>query len=172
MTGTNQPFAGRRFLTGPRVVAAMFAMGICATGLLYAYWTLHLMPFMPLQEAIVTEFPGSAPRVDGGRRRLHKETPTVLRIVMKSPIDPTATDANSIDAMNGLRKRIAELVEAKVDFPGMNFIELHVYKLLQEKEIREKSWRLDLQPNSDWAETDERGNSVPVKSDSSTSTAE
>jgi hypothetical protein len=160
MSGTDPSPVSPRFLTGPRVVAAMFAMGICATALLYAYWTLHLMPFMPLQEAIVTEFPGSAPRVDGGRKKLHKETPTVLRIVMKSQIDPTAADPESTDALNTLRNRIAELVEAKVDFPGMNFIELHVYKLLQEKEIREKSWRLDLQPGSEWMEIDERGNSL------------
>lgn len=158
MSDTDHSSLRPRFLTGPRVVATMFAMGICATGLLYAYWTLHLMPFMPLQEAIVSEFPGSAPRVDGGRRRLHKETPTVLRIVMKSQIDPTATDAESTETLKTLRNRIAELVEAKVDFPGMDFIELHVYKLLQEKEIREKSWRLDLQPGNEWTEVDERGN--------------
>jgi len=158
MSGTDHSSVSHRFLTGPRVVAAMFAMGICATGLLYAYWTLHLMPFMPLQEAIVTEFPGSAPRVDGGRKKLHKENPTVLRIVMKSQIDPTAADPESMEALRILRERIAELVEAKVDFPGIDFLELHVYKLLQEKEIREKSWRLDLQPNRDWMEIDERGN--------------
>ena len=56
----------RPFLTGRKVVASMFLMGICATAFLYGYWTLHLMPFMPLQEAIVAEFPGSAPRVNGG----------------------------------------------------------------------------------------------------------
>ena len=145
----------------------MFAMGIGATALLYGYWTLHLMPFMPLQEAIVAEFPGASPRVDGGKKRMHKDTPTILRIVMKSHIDPTGTDADSVNAMTVLRKRIAELVVEKVNFPGMNFIELHVYQLLQEKEIREKSWRLDVQANSDWIELDEDGN--PVTQESGTS---
>ena len=134
----------------------MFLMGICASAFLYGYWTLHLMPFMPLQEAIVAEFPGSSPRVDGGRKKMHKDTPTILRIVMKSQIDPTASDEKSADAMAALRKRVAELVETKVDFPGMNYIELHVYQLVQEKEIREKSWRLNLMPDSEWTEISER----------------
>ena len=160
-----KPLPARRFLNGRLVVAAMFLMGFGATGLLYTYWTLHLMPFMPLQEAIVAEFPGSAPRVDGGQRKSHKQTPTILRIVMKSKVDPTSTDADSLEAMKSLRARVAELVEAKVDFPGMDFIELHVYKLLQEKEIREKSHRLDLKPGSEWYEINEKGDPVtPVAS--------
>ena len=163
----------RRFLTGRKVVAAMFLMGFGATGLLYTYWTLHLMPFMPLQEAIVAEFPGSAPRVDGGQRKSHKQTPTILRIVMKSKVDPTSTDADSLEAMRALRARITELVESKVDFPGMDFIELHVYKLLQEKEIREKSYRLDLKLGSgEWYEINEKGDPVTPVANSSSSTTE
>lgn len=171
MSEINPPSTGKRFLTGPRVVASMFAMGICATAFLYGYWTLHLMPFMPLQEAIVAEFPGSSPRVDGGKKRMHKDTPTILRIVMKSQINPNGTDADSVNAMLALRKRIAELVGEKVSFPGMDFIDLHVYQLLQEKEIREKSWRLDVQTNSGWIELDEDGNPVTQEVGSSTSTA-
>lgn len=155
MSEVNPASTGHRILTGPRVVAAMFLMGICGTAFLYGYWTLHMMPFMPLQEAIVAEFPGSSPRVDGGRKKMQTDTPTLLHIVMKSQVDPTGTDAESAEAMAALRKRIAELVAAKVDFPAMNYIELHVYQLVQEKEIREKSWRLDLVPDSNWREIDE-----------------
>ena len=79
----------RRGISGKVIVGSMFFMGICATTFLYTFWTLHLMPFMPLQEAIVKEFPGSAPRVDGGRKKLHKGTPNVLRIVLKSEVDPS-----------------------------------------------------------------------------------
>jgi hypothetical protein len=49
---------GRR-VSGRLIVASMFLLGICATSFLYTYWTLHLMPFMPLQESLVREFPGS-----------------------------------------------------------------------------------------------------------------
>jgi hypothetical protein len=34
----------------------MFAFGIVATGTMWAYWHLHLMPFMPLQESLAAEF--------------------------------------------------------------------------------------------------------------------
>jgi hypothetical protein len=142
------------------VVAGMFAMGLLATGLLYAYWTLHLMPFMPLQEAIVAEFPGSAPRVDGGQRKSHQQTPTILRIVMKSENDPMADDPESVARMTALRERIAELVEQKVEFPGLDWIELHVYQLLQEKEIRERSYRLELRTDAEWIEVDQKGNPI------------
>ena len=131
-------------MTGPRVVAAMFTMGIVATGLLYAYWRLHLMPFMPLQEAIVAEFPGSAPRVDGGQQRMHRDTPKLLRIQMKCGFNPLAEDAESVAAREHLLQRITILVREKVDFPGLDLIELHLYKLVQEKEIIGRSFQKSL----------------------------
>ena len=138
----------------------MFAFGITATGMLYGYWTLHLMPFMPLQEAIVKEFPGSAPRVDGGKKRMSQNTPTILRIVMKSELDPVSADEASVHEVASLRRRIAELAVEKVQLPDLAIIELHIYKLLQEKEIRERSWRLDLKSGNDWYEVDQRGDPV------------
>jgi hypothetical protein len=95
---------------------------------------------------------------------MQKNTPTILRIVMKSKVNPTAGDADSVNAMTALRKRIAELVDEKVDqkveFPGINFIDLHVFQLVHEEKIREKSWRLDHQAGSDWIELDEDGDPV------------
>jgi hypothetical protein len=128
-------------VTGPRVVAAMFAMGIVATGLLYAYWTLHLMPFMPLQEAIVAEFPGSSPRVDGGQPRMHRDTPRLLRIQMKCAFDPSAEDPENVTAREHLLQRITILVREKVEFPGLDLIELHLHKLVQEKKIIGRSFQ-------------------------------
>jgi hypothetical protein len=135
------PSQGSRIVTGPRVVAAMFTMGIVATGLLYAYWTLHLMPFMPLQEAIVAEFPGSAPRVDGGQQRMHRVSPKLLRIQMKCSFNPLAEDAETATAREHLLQRISDLVREKVEFPGLDLIELHLYKLVQEKEIVGRSFQ-------------------------------
>ena len=53
-------------ISGSRLVIAMFGMAIVATGLLWFYWDLHLMPYMPLQEALAEEFEDSSPRVEGG----------------------------------------------------------------------------------------------------------
>ena len=148
----------------------MFVFGICTTGLLFLYWKLHLMPFMPLQEAIVTEFPGSAPRVDGGQKKMHKDTPTILRIVMKSQTDPTAVDIESLRAISAVRTRVAELAKEKVQLPDLDFIELHVYKLLQEQEIRKKSFRLDVKAGAEWREVDQKGSPVTIAVESNVST--
>ncbi|MFN6151495.1 MAG: hypothetical protein ACK5BP_16175, partial [Planctomyces sp.] len=90
-------------VSGRTVVVLMFVMGILATAFLYTYWTLHLTPFMPLQEAIVREFPGSAPRVNGGRKKIHKQTPMILRIAIKSETDPTSEAPADQQAMLHLR---------------------------------------------------------------------
>ena len=135
-------------------------MGITATGLLYAYSTLHLGPFKPLQEAIVQEFPGSSPRVDGGKKRMQLDTPTILRILMKSEIDPLSADEQSVREMLALRQRIAELAREKVPLPDLAIIELHVYKLVQEEQILKRSYRLDLKSGEDWIEIDQRGEPI------------
>lgn len=135
-------------------------MGITATGLLYAYSTLHLGPFKPLQEAIVKEFPGSSPRVDGGKKRMQLDTPTILRILMKSEVDPLSEKEESVQAMLAMRKRIAELTIEKVTLPDLAVLELHVYKLVQEDQILKRSYRLDLKSGSDWIEIDQRGDPI------------
>ena len=149
-----------RTISGRWLVIGMFAMGITATGLLYAYSTLHLGPFKPLQEAIVQEFPGSSPRVDGGKKRMQLDTPTILRILMKSEIDPLSADEQSVREMLALRKRIAELTREKVPLPDLAIIELHVYKLVQEEQILKRSYRLDLKSGEDWIEIDQRGEPI------------
>ena len=154
-----------RTSSGRWLVIGMFAMGITATGLLFAYSTLHLGPFKPLQEAIVREFPGSAPRVDGGKKRMQLDTPTILRILMKTEIDPLSESEESVRAMMAMRKRIAELAVEKVTLPDLAIIELHVYKLVQEDQILKRSYRLDLKSGADWIEIDERGEPVSAAAD-------
>ncbi len=149
-----------RTISGRWLVIGMFAMGITATGLLYAYSTLHLGPFKPLQEAIVKEFPGSSPRVDGGKKRMQLDTPTILRILMKSEIDPLSEHEESVRKMTAMRNRIAELVRENVTLPDLAILELHVYKLLQEDQILKRSYRLDLKSGTDWMEIDQRGEPI------------
>lgn len=151
-----------RTIPGRWLVIGMFIMGITATGLLYAYSTLHLGPFKPLQEAIVREFPGSSPRVDGGKKRMQMDTPTILRILMKTEIDPLSDSEESVNAMKAMRKRIAELAIEKVTLPDLAIIELHVYKLVKEDQILKRSYRLDLKSGEHWFEIDQRGEPIPL----------
>ncbi|MEJ7593591.1 MAG: hypothetical protein WKF77_18795 [Planctomycetaceae bacterium] len=154
-----------RTISGRWLVIGMFAMGITATGLLYAYSTLHLGPFRSLQDAIVKEFPGSSPRVDGGKKRMQLGTPTILRILMKSEVDPVSESEESVRQMMAMRQRIAELALEKVTLPDLAIIELHVYKLVQEDQIRKRSYRLDLKSGAEWIEIDQRGEPVPSATD-------
>ncbi len=140
----------------------MFVMGITLTSLLYAYSKLHLGPFRPLQDAIVNEFPGSAPRVDGGKKKPSKNTPTILRILVKTEIDPLSKTDESEQQLIFMRKRIGELALEKAPLPDLSILEIHIYKLLKEDEIHKRSYRMDLKAGTDWNEIDQRGEPLPA----------
>ena len=147
-----RPFRGGRYL-----VLAMFAMGFTATGLLFLYWNLHLMPFMPLQEAIVAEFEDSAPRVEGGYRKMHRDSIALLRIVMRVPFDPTI----SSDEVDGILEthmlRLRELSSQHVSLDEYQMLEVHFYHPVKEKDIRERAMRRDLKTWQDVAEDGQPG---------------
>ncbi|MFM7057048.1 MAG: hypothetical protein ACKO2P_09025 [Planctomycetota bacterium] len=149
-------------VSGRLIVASMFLLGICATTFLYAYWTLHLMPFMPLQESLVREFPGSAPRVNGGQKKMHKQTPVVLQVMMKSPVDPWSKATADQAAISTLQQRVLELVREQNPLPGLQQLELHVYRLVAEDEIQGRSWRILMPDATVWEEVDDLGNSLPA----------
>ncbi|MBL8815682.1 MAG: hypothetical protein JNL58_06605 [Planctomyces sp.] len=160
------PPVAKRSYAGRWLVASMFLLGFTATGLLRWYWNEHLEPFMPLQEAIEKDFPGSAPRVDGGKRRLDRDTPMILRVVIKVPFDPTQTEPTPIvespppgvkpsgnppvlvkapDEMMRYADRIRELAKTHVSSPKADVLEIHYYHLIKEKEIREGMVRRDME---------------------------
>lgn len=133
-----------RTISGRLVVIAMFVMGLTATGLLFLYWNLHLMPFMPLQEAIVAEFKDSAPRVDGGRVRLHRRTPMMLRIVVRVDFDPTDSSETTCARLEHYMDRLRALAAAHTDLTAYEQLEVHFYQPVREKMIREHAIRRDL----------------------------
>ncbi|MFM7036524.1 MAG: hypothetical protein ACKO2L_02265 [Planctomycetaceae bacterium] len=155
--------APTRRVSGRLIVASMFLLGICATTFLYTYWTLHLMPFMPLQESLVREFPGSAPRVNGGQKKMHKQTPVVLQVMMKSPVDPKSEKAADQIAIAKLQQRVLELVREQNPLPDLQQLELHVYHLVAEDEIQGRSWRILMPDGSNWEEVDDLGNAIPAE---------
>ncbi|MFM7167016.1 MAG: hypothetical protein ACKO3T_17400 [Planctomycetaceae bacterium] len=155
--------ASKQPVSGRTVVVLMFVMGILATAFLYTYWTLHLTPFMPLQEAIVREFPGSAPRVNGGRKKIHKQTPMILRVAIKSETDPTSEQPADQQAMLHLRQRIAAMTRELQPLPGIEQLEVHVYKLLKEDQIRKRAWQLLMTDDAQWQQMDETGTTATVQ---------
>jgi len=151
-----------RWLNGRTVVISMFLLGIMATAFLYTYWTRQLAPFMPLQEALVLEFPGSAPRVDGGQKKIHKQTPMVLRVAMKTETDPFSEVPEDVEEIGRMQARLWGLTEELNPLPGLQELELHAYKLVKEEEIRKRSWRLLVDGSQQWVEIDDQGRDIPV----------
>jgi hypothetical protein len=111
----------------------MFAFGILATGALFAYWHFHTAPFQELQAALAEEFPGSRPRVEGGQRKQHKETPRILRIVLKVDYPPESDKSKS----EQMADRVLELAEKHHGLKPYDRAEIHLYWPEKEKEIHE-----------------------------------
>jgi hypothetical protein len=106
------------------------------------------MPFMPLQEVLEKEFPKSSPRVDGGRRKTHKGTPMILRIVMRVPFDPTSSDA---DVQTQIEQRIIRTQELAVLYAELDKYEqldIHMYNEPKEKILLQKTFHKDLKTAS------------------------
>ncbi len=80
--------SSKRNLTGKMVVWGMFLFALVVSVGLWTYWELHTQPFRPLTEKLGEAFPDSSPRVEGGKHGMHKQTPLVLRIVMRVHYHP------------------------------------------------------------------------------------
>jgi hypothetical protein len=120
-------------IPGPYVVLGMFAFGILITGLLFAYWHYHTAPFQKLQSAIAEEFPGSRPRVEGGQQKQHKETPRILRVIMKVDYHPES----DLKTSNQTADRVLELAELYHDLAPYDLVEIHLYWPEKEQKIHE-----------------------------------
>ena len=151
MTPDQQQIEVHRTVSGRKIVVTMFVMAIFATGILWTYWHLHLAPFMPLQESIAAEFDHSSPRVDGGRRKMHKGTPMILRVVMRVPFDPTDADS---DIQNQIEQRMTRVVELATKYTPIgeyDLLEVHMYQETKEEKLRQKTFTKNLKSSRDAA---------------------
>ncbi len=118
-------------ISGKWLVIGMFAFAITATAILWYYWTLHTAPFIPLQRAIVDEFADSAPRVEGGQRKIHKGTPRILRVTMKVGFNPQTDEEQAAQTAD----RIVELADEHLDLADYDQMDLHLLWLRPEQEL-------------------------------------
>jgi hypothetical protein len=130
---------GREF-PGRLVVAVVFVFAISVVAVLYVYWRLHVGPFVPLQRAILAEFPGSAPRVEGGQRKMHQGTPRVLRIVLKVGFDPRSETARG----DRIVEVLADLARRHVDWESFDLLEVHLFEQVPEKSYVSRTVERDL----------------------------
>ncbi|MFG0335329.1 MAG: hypothetical protein ACF8TS_18375 [Maioricimonas sp. JB049] len=138
------PHPDEKTISGRWVVLGMLLFGLLMTGSLAVYWELYTRPFRPAQLAIAERFPGSQPRVVGGRYKSHiKGNPEVLRVVTRVKFDPSTDEPRA-------RERAAllfDIIAEHVDLDAYEVLEIHLYQLLPEDELRK--WALK-QPLEDW----------------------
>lgn len=130
----------RREFAGRHVVAVVFVFAIAVVGVLYGYWRLHVGPFVPLQRAILAEFPESAPRVEGGQRKMHKGTPRVLRIVLKVGFDPRSETVRG----DRIVEVLEDLARRHVDWDSYDLFEVHLFEQIPEKSYVSRTIERDL----------------------------
>lgn len=147
-------------ISGRVLVVAMFLFGIAATATMWIYWNLHLTPFMPLQKALAAEFEDSSPRVSGGQRKISRNTPKIMRVVMRMPFDPT-TDSEEIRLrVDSVVQRIRELAAEHAQLGDYEILEVHLFQEIQhpsENEIRSDVIRRSIDA---WQDVDADGNPV------------
>lgn len=133
-----------RELSGRWVVIGMFIFGVLATSALWAYWYLHTAPFRPLQMAIAESIPGSNPRVEGGQRKIHKQTPRILRITIRVEFDPEAEEERAKE----LGAKLEALARQYQDLASYDVLEMYLFHRIPEQKIRERLITVDLTAQS------------------------
>jgi hypothetical protein len=134
-TEMRQTAAPREF-SGTKLIIGLFLFATILSSGLWIYWYLHTRPFQSLQLAIHQAFPKSYPQVQGGQRRMHQQTPRVLRITLRVDFDPnpdlqTSTADERTDAdrrVEALVDQLAQLARQHVDLDAYDLLEVHLFQ--------------------------------------------
>jgi len=143
---------------GSWTVIAMFSFGILMVSLLWVYWEAYTRPFRELQNAIAEQYPGSSPRVVGGKHKSHKNiTPMTLRIIVRIPIEGKDSFHPVDDEPEG-DVRALDLVRIGNEHAELNayeVVEVHLMQIVPESKTRHRKvshtvdeWEALLAPKS------------------------
>jgi len=145
-------------ISGRTVVIAMFAFGAVATLILFVYWNLHMMPFMPMQEALVAEFgEDCAPRVEGGQRKIHKHSTKMLRVVLKVPFNPKLEAPTTAERVNEHLVKVRDIAAKNLNLDDYDTLELHLFQDKQESRFPQITVRKNI---ASWEDVNEDGTPV------------
>lgn len=126
--------------SGTWLVIAMLGFGVILASGLAIYLRMHTAPFQNLTAALDERFPGSAPRVDGGKRRLDQPGERVLRIVMKAPFDPVEDKSAKEFA-----REVQAFVAARQELSDFDVVEVHLFQERPERELSQRTIRLEVE---------------------------
>ncbi|MCX7421471.1 MAG: hypothetical protein NT013_18265 [Planctomycetia bacterium] len=147
-----------REFSGAKVIIGLFVFAFVMSFVLWVYWSLHTGPFLPLQRAIFREFPKSYPHVEGGQRRMHKNTPKTLRVTMRVAFDPeSVAEKPQVEAVFA---QLVELAKKNIAFETFELFEVHFVLMRPEHSAKKLTVTRDVAPllnvnapeKSDWNE--------------------
>ena len=127
-------------IPGRKVVLAMFAFGIAGTSLIWIYWNWHVAPFMPVQMALEEQFADSSPRVEGGQRKMHKSTPTLLRVDMRVPFNPKTQVSEREKFVLG----VGSVLDKHLKLADYESFELNMYQPNPEQRLVQQQVQLEM----------------------------
>jgi len=123
-------------ISGRGMVLALLAFGVLTTSAMWVYWTLHVGPFRPFQDALAAAFPHSSPRVDGGQRKMHKGTPKILRVVLRVEFDPVTESARGEEVVNV----VEQIARKHLDMDAYEELEVFLFQGVPEQEVRQQEY--------------------------------
>lgn len=123
-----------REFSGTKVMLGIFALAIAASASVWIFSYYHAKPFQPLQTAIHRAFPKAYPQVQGGQRRMHRNTPKTLRITIQVGFDPEPREADQ--QVEEVVARLEELARQHLDFTSYEIFEIHLVRRVPEHKAK------------------------------------
>lgn len=126
-----------REFSGTKLILSIFTLAIVMAASVWVYSYFHVKPFHALAAAIFEEFPKSYPQVQGGQRRMHRDTPKTLRITMQVGFDPEPREAD--EQVESLVVRLEELARQHLDFSSYEIFEIHLVQRVPEHKAKKRT---------------------------------
>ncbi len=138
------PHSGEREIAGKWLILGIALFAVAVTGTLFVYWKLHRGPFLAYQRAIAERYEGSRPLVEGGRHKMHRGGPAVLRVVMEVEFDPNADENER--TVDGIVDQLVELGRERLDtFDQYDRFEAHLFLQERERQLHEHTVEVELE---------------------------
>ena len=136
-----------REFSGTKLVLGLFLFAAAMSSGLWVYWYLHTRPFQPLQFAIHQAFPKSYPQVQGGQLKMHKNTPRILRIMLKVSFDPKPREAD--EQVAAMVEQLEQLARKHIDFDNYELLEIHLIQRRPEHESLTRTVTQEIRPSKE-----------------------
>ncbi len=134
-------------ISGRYLLIGLVVLAFSMSGVLWVYWYLHTKPFVPLQRAVTATFPKSYPQVQGGQRRMHKDSPKILRITLRVKFDPEPQEAD--EQVTAIVNQLEALARKHIDYASYEQFEIHLIQMQPEHAAKKRTITRDIVKSPD-----------------------